>query len=158
MKRWISHLLIGGALVGCAQQPADTSTSTAALTATCPGPNNYPKATLPLIGYWNGTVKAPQPGQYLISFPDPNRPGESLVLLVDPVNAVIPWGARFKTYQLAQVRSSAGSYGWVDVGRPPPPPPPIGDGWLASYALELGLDFSGAPDRAAANVYHQVYP
>jgi hypothetical protein len=157
VKSWIAIVFYGAALAGCLQQQ-DTSSTAQALTATCPGPNNYPYASLPQISYWNGFVKTPGPGQLLLSFPDPNTPGESLVFLVDPPNGKIPWGVRFKTTSLAQVRSSAGGTGWIDVGRPPPPPPPVGSGWMASYVLELGLDISGAPDRAAANVQHAVWP
>jgi hypothetical protein len=157
VKSWIVSILCGAALGACVQ-PSDTSSVNQSLTATCPGPNNYPYASLPAIGYWNGSVKTPGPGQLLLSFPDPNTPGESLVFLVDPPNGKIPWGARFKTSMLAQVRTSAGGTGWIDVGRPPPPPPPIGNGWMASYVLELGLDMSGSPDRAAAAVQHAVWP
>jgi hypothetical protein len=157
VKSWIVSILCGAAFAGCVQ-PADTNVATQSLSGTCPGPNNYPYAKLPPIQYWNGWVKTPGPGQLLLSFPDPNSTGESLVFLVDPPKATIPWAARFKTSSLAQVRSSAGGTGWIDVGRPPPPPPPIGDGWMASYVLELGNDIAGAPDRAAANVQHAVWP
>ncbi len=151
MKSWI---LIAGVLAGCVQQPADTTDTTAqALSAaTCPGPNNYPYAKLPAISLWNGTHKSPALGQYLISFPNPNQVGYSLVLLVDPVKGYIPWGATFKSTQLGNVRATAGNEPWIDFPHHPPPPPPVGDGWLASYALELALDYSGTEARAAGNV------
>ena len=152
MKQWIRHAWIAGALAGCMDQPVDTVPT--ALQATCPSPTKYPNAKLPKLLDWNGTLQHPDKdkGQTLLSFQNPNVPGESLILIVDPVTGTVPWGARFKTVELGKVRTSASVDPWIDFSNrpPPPPPPPIGDGWLAAFAVGLVVDVGGAIDRATA--------
>lgn len=152
MKWWIQHAIIGTALAGCVQQDATQPTIETTEQTTCPGPNNFPKVDPLTTTKFQGVLPKVESWQVLLTTPDPNVDGQSIVMVADTTYGKITYAALFATKDLAWVHSAGPDHPWLDIVRTPPVPHPIGNRWFASFILERVNIHLQADAMAAANV------
>ena len=149
MKRW----MIASCVLATACQATEPQTSgvTQAL-EDCPKGGNFPDAKMPPLILWTPQTQTPVPtkGQLYMDFPDDNRPGHYLALIVDPGAAQIAWAAIVPNQSMPAYRASRGGLEPMIGDCCRPPPPPIGgDDWNAIHSLEAGKLILEVGERAA---------